>query len=366
MSTVATNPIAAFFDSVWFQILTVLHTGFMFIPWVRPHWGLNDMADQRGRVIVITGGNSGTGYATASAYYSRGARVLILCRSAERAAKAISDLKRGGVANVLSEMEYTPVNEERVGTLENIPCDLADLHSVDEAARMIAERVDRVDVLFANAGVMGMNGRTKQGYPLQFGTNVLGHQRLIAHLLPLFRTPRPRPARIISLASATHMQAPPGGIDYAGLDSGADRNAWLEYSESKWANIALAKYVHAHYGPTCQDGVCSVPAPGEIISIALHPGLVSTNLFMHLQTAKWLSYTFTWALKRVLCTATVGSLNQIWAAEVADPIARELSGGYVWCFQERGRERVDLEAEAGTAAGEKVWAWCEAQAARHE
>ncbi|GMK55504.1 hypothetical protein CspeluHIS016_0205600 [Cutaneotrichosporon spelunceum] len=365
-ATTTTNPVAALFAWLWFQILTFVHSGWMFVPWVRPHWHLENMADQRDRVVVITGGNSGTGYATASAYYTRGARVLLLCRSAERAATAVADLKRGGVANVLSQMEYSPVDDKHAGTVEYIPCDLGDLHSVHEAARMIAERVDRVDVLFANAGVLGMSGHTKQGYPLQFGTNVLGHQRLISLLLPLLRKPRPRPARVISIASAAHITAPPGGVDYAALDKGATRDALLEYGESKWGNVALAKYVHAHYGPTCEDGVCSVPAPGEIFSIAVHPGIVSTNLFMHFQTAKWLSHTLTWALKLVMSTASIGSLNQIWAAEVADSAARELSGGYVWCFQERGIERADLVGAAGAQAGDKLWTWCEAQAARQE
>ncbi|CAK9781090.1 NAD(P)-binding protein [Cutaneotrichosporon oleaginosum] len=359
-----TNPIAAFFAAAWWNILTLVHSGWVFLPWIRPHWTVDQMADQRGRVVVITGGNSGTGYATAAAYYARGARVLLLCRSAERAAAAIADLQRGGVANVLSEMEYAPVDTSRAGTLEHIPCDLADLDSVAAAARAIAARVQRVDVLFANAGIMAMRGRTKQGYPLQFGTNVLGHQRLIALLLPQLRTPRSRPARIITVASAAHVSAPPGGVDYAALDARAARDAWLEYGESKWANIALAKYMHARWGPACADGVCGVPAPGtgEIISVAVHPGIVATNLFMHNAWAKWLSHKFTWALRCVSATAATGALNQIWAAEVADPVARELSGAYVWCYQCKGRERADLDA----AAGEKVWAWCETQVARQE
>ncbi len=164
------------------------------------------------------------------------------------------------------------------------------------------------------------------------------------------------------MVSAAHVTAPPGGVDYAALDARAPRDSWLEYGESKWADIALAKYVHSAYGPQCQDGVCALPA-GEVISIAVHPGVVATNLFMHNAVARWLCHNLTWAFKLVSHTAATGALNQIWAAEVGDGEARELSGKYVWCFQCRGVERGDLH---DPAAWKRVWDWCEAQVARQE
>lgn len=190
---------------------------------------------------------------------------------------------------------------------------------------------------------------------------VLGHQRLITLLLPLLQsTSRAtrRPTRLISLSSSAHMAAPPGGVDYGSLERGAPfLEKWAEYGESKWGNVALAKYVHRHYGPFTNAG------SGEVVSIAVHPGVVSTNLFMHNPAFKYLSHTLTWALSCIVTTAATGALNQIWAAEVPDPIARDLSGGYVWCYQRRGQERADLHDEAGV---EKMWEWCEAQAARAE
>jgi hypothetical protein len=44
------NPLAAFFAAVWWNLRTFLHSGWGFVPWIRPHWRLHDMADQRGRV----------------------------------------------------------------------------------------------------------------------------------------------------------------------------------------------------------------------------------------------------------------------------------------------------------------------------
>lgn len=121
---------------------------------------------------MITGGNSGTGYHTAKSYYEHGARVLILCRDASRAAQAMEDIKKGGEVNIYSKMVYTPA--EATGTLDFVQCDLADLNSVESAAKTILEKENRLDLLFANAGIMATpEGQyTKQGYSLQFGTNV--------------------------------------------------------------------------------------------------------------------------------------------------------------------------------------------------
>lgn len=134
---------------------------------------------------------------------------------------------------------------------------------------------------------------TKQGYSLQFGTNVLGHQRLISLLLPLLQQTSvadpDSPARVVLLSSAGHASAPKGGVDYktvmrpAGDDSDSDdgdkslgRRAvakpggvfskWVDYGQSKWGDIAMAEYINWHYGPG------SGTKDGEIIATAVHPG----------------------------------------------------------------------------------------------
>lgn len=99
--------------------------------------------------------------------------MLILCRDAGRAAQAIEDIKKGGETDIAGKMVYKPVPTAN-GSLEYVQCDLADLNSVEAAAKEITSRVKRLDILFANAGIMATpEGQwTKQGYSLQFGTNV--------------------------------------------------------------------------------------------------------------------------------------------------------------------------------------------------
>ncbi len=134
--------------------------------------------DQHGRIVVVTGANSGLGLRSAEALAAAGARVVLACRNPQKAADALA---------AVTALATGPAPE-------TLQLDLADLDSVQRAATELAERVDHVDVLMNNAGVMAVPyNRTAQGYELQFGTNHLGHFALTGQLLPLLlAAPAPR------------------------------------------------------------------------------------------------------------------------------------------------------------------------------
>ncbi len=101
--------------------------------------------------VIITGGNSGVGAATATALAAQGHSVLIACRTIDKAQRAAAEM---------------------AGDVEVRSLDLADLASV----RAFADSVESVDVLVNNAGVMGMPlTRTVDGFEAHMGTNHLGH-----------------------------------------------------------------------------------------------------------------------------------------------------------------------------------------------
>ncbi|MFC9932225.1 SDR family NAD(P)-dependent oxidoreductase, partial [Streptomyces sp. NPDC127190] len=123
-------------------------------------WNTTDIPDQTGRTAVVTGANSGLGLATATALAGAGAHVVL----------AVRDTKRG-------ETAAQAVN----GSVEVRRLDLADLASVREFA---ADWHGDLDLLINNAGVMNVpEGRTKDGFETQFGTNYLGHFALTNLLL---------------------------------------------------------------------------------------------------------------------------------------------------------------------------------------
>lgn len=169
-------PAPSLWDWVYYVVMAVIHSGFPFMNMLfrfRPKWTPAKMDDHSGKVVLVTGANSGTGYETAKAYYDHGAKVYVACRSEERANAAIVAIREGGSRNIRGEMVYKS-STSSPGVLEYINLDLSDLNSVDAAARAILAKEARLDVLFANAGIMATppGQFTAQGYALQFGTNV--------------------------------------------------------------------------------------------------------------------------------------------------------------------------------------------------
>lgn len=108
--------------------------------------------------IIVTGGNSGVGKATAAALAAAGNQVVIACRTVPKAERAAAEMP---------------------GCVEVRHLDLADLESV----RRFADSVDSVDVLVNNAGVLGLPlTRTVDGFEAHMGTNYLGHFALTSLL----------------------------------------------------------------------------------------------------------------------------------------------------------------------------------------
>jgi NAD(P)-dependent dehydrogenase (short-subunit alcohol dehydrogenase family) len=155
--------------------------------------------------IIITGGNSGVGKATAVAAAESGHSVVIACRSIEKAERAAADMS---------------------GDVEVAQLDLADLASV----RAFANSVESVDVLVNNAGVMGLPlSRTADGFEAHMGTNHLGHFALTCLLGDKIKD------RVISVASAMHHFARIHFDDLNWQDRKYSKTA--AYSESKLANL---------------------------------------------------------------------------------------------------------------------------------
>ncbi|BEI92577.1 uncharacterized protein CcaverHIS019_0502050 [Cutaneotrichosporon cavernicola] len=296
------------------------HVGLPIINWLcgyKPRWTPAEMGSKAGQVILVTGANSGTGYATAQAYYNAGARVIMACRSEERANQAITEITSGAYRDINGTLQVPTTPPKTPGVLEFLALDLADLYSVEKAAKTL-EKEKRLDVLFANAGIMAVPpAETKQGYALQFGTNVLGHQRLISRLLPLMQSTSnstASPSRLIVSSSFAHLWAPKNGIDggiaYDTLKGTGKLDKIKEYGESKWGGVALASAV--------------------------------------------------WRATQLSCDE--GALNQLWLANLDVDQARKLSGSYVACIQAPTLARSDLD---NPVAWDKLWDWCEAEGRSH-
>jgi NAD(P)-dependent dehydrogenase (short-subunit alcohol dehydrogenase family) len=209
-------------------------------------WSEADIADQTGRTVLVTGANSGLGLRTAEVLAGKGARVLLACRSAERGAKALEQV-RAAAAGAAPEL---------------IPLDLSELASVRAAAVSVRERTgDALDVLVNNAGVMATaRGRTADGFELQFGTNYLGHAALTWLLMPALR------GRVVTLSSLAAV-----GARIHLDDPNAEHrryNPAAAYGQSKLADQVFALELDRRLRA----------AGSGVISVAAHPGYTATGL----------------------------------------------------------------------------------------
>jgi retinol dehydrogenase 12 len=196
----------------------------------------------------VTGANTGIGRVTAHELARRGDRVILACRSEEKARSAITAI----------------VDDTGNTAVEFLALDLGNLDSVRRAARTLLERKVELDVLVANAGLAGQRGLTAQGFELAFGTNHLGHFLLVTSLLPSLG--HGRPSRVVVVASDSHYDAK--GIDWNAVRSPTrTRTGLAEYSVSKLSNVLFAQEL-ARRVPRDDVWVCS-----------LHPGVIASDVW---------------------------------------------------------------------------------------
>jgi NAD(P)-dependent dehydrogenase (short-subunit alcohol dehydrogenase family) len=202
------------------------------------------LPDQTGKVVVVTGANTGIGKETARALAKAGATVVITSRNEEKGNKAAADIG---------------------GDVHLVLLDLASLAAVRKAAEEIVDRWDRLDVLVNNAGALiGEQRLTDDGFELTIGANHLG-PFLLTNLL-LDRLKASAPARVVNLASIAHRGANRVDMDAAVDVSKAGRyNPMGVYGESKLANVLFTKELAKRVAGT------------GVTTYAVHPGGVRSE-----------------------------------------------------------------------------------------
>ncbi|KAG8762477.1 hypothetical protein FRC15_008481, partial [Serendipita sp. 397] len=160
-------------------------------------------------------------------------------------------------------------------SVELIPIDLSDLHSVRKAAKAFLSKESKLDVLMNNAGVMLTPTKelTKDGYDFQFGVNFIAHFHLTSLLLPaLLAAPAPR---VVNVSSNGHRWTAGTGIEWNTL-KGPKKGSFVSlfdsiasvklYGQSKLGNILHTNELARRYG---EQG---------LVAISVHPGLIASDL----------------------------------------------------------------------------------------
>lgn len=230
------------------------------------HWLDQNLHSQKGKTVLITGGNSGIGYYAALALAKVGAHVVVAGRDPDRIDQAIKSIEAEGID----------------GHVEAGIVDLASLESVKQFAIDFVKAHPKLDILINNAGVMmPPEGKTKDGFESQFGINFLGHFALTGLLFDLLQSTND--SRVVTLSSIAHRGAQ---IDFENLQLEKPYDQKREYYQSKLADLVF----------TLELGRRIDAKGASVLSVACHPGFTKTELQRHIDPAILEKMTFmdTW------------------------------------------------------------------------
>ncbi|GKZ29406.1 hypothetical protein AbraIFM66950_004679 [Aspergillus brasiliensis] len=225
-----------------------------------------DINDLSGKVVFVTGGNAGLGKETIlQLARHRPSRIYLAARNATKAEDAIASIR------------------EQVSSadIRHISLDLSSFKSIRAAAEQFTSECDRLDLLILNAGIMNCPpALTEDGFEIQF-------------------VDLSRDVRVVTLSSAANVAAPPFDVMTSTAALLADHTL-TRYSSSKAANILFASELARRHP--------------EILSVAVHPGSVVSDLWDHsIKTGVIAKYSIG-AILAFSRSIRSGALNQLWAA----------------------------------------------------
>ena len=269
--------------------------------------------DLSGKTFLLTGCNSGIGLETLRSLTKRGARVIAAARTAEKARLTCDQVD---------------------GLTEPVVCELSEPASVRACAAQVKELGHELHGIICNAGIMALPKLNQShGYELQFFTNHMGHFILVTELLEALSAS----GRVVAVSSEAHRSAPRGGIELDNLSGERGYAGWAAYGQSKLANILFVKELARRF-----EG-------SEKAAIAVHPGVIATNLTRHMHPLLGAGWKMLEPL--VLKSTAQGAATQTYAA--AHPGAARHSGEYLSDCNPKKPSRHAQNSELARALWEK-------------
>ncbi len=228
-------------------------------------WTPERLGDLSGKTFLITGANAGAGFQAARTLLNKGAKVVMLNRSAEKSQAAVAELKDefGAQANV-----------------DFIPMDLASLASVREAAGEVLKTVPQIDALICNAAIAQVPTQklTEDGFESMLGTNHYGHFLLCGLLFERIEASNGRIVVVSSLGYNMGIKT----IQFEDMNWDKNYHQNKTYSQSKLAQMLFAYELQDRLtatGRTKVDVYVCHPGSSRTSLIATSGNLVTRVLF---------------------------------------------------------------------------------------
>ena len=218
--------------------------------------------DLIGKIVLVTGANSGIGSVAAHSFAHSGCHVYLACRTEAKALPVIEKIKA----------------DTSNPNVHYLNLDLESFASVRACVKDMRAKSLVIDILVNNAGIAcSANGRTSSGFETTFAVNHLG-PFLFTDLI-LKEGMLKRGGRIVNVSSRAHYRAPGSGLglDFAALEAATSTSATRfgmdEYCVSKLANVLHAAGLSRRFGESA-----------GITTYSLHPGVVATDVWRGLWT----------------------------------------------------------------------------------
>lgn len=214
-------------------------------------WTPERLGPLAGKTYVITGGNAGAGFQASRIFLSKGAKVVMLNRSAEKSTAAVDALKQEFGAN--ADVSF-------------VRMDLSDLASVRSAADEVLKTVPRIDALICNAAIAQVPTQklTVDGFESQLGTNHYGHFLLCGLLFDRIEQSKGRIVVVASLGYNMGIKT----IQFDDMNWNKNYSANPVYSQSKLAQMMFAYELQDRVKRTGKD----------VQVYVCHPGASATSL----------------------------------------------------------------------------------------
>jgi NAD(P)-dependent dehydrogenase (short-subunit alcohol dehydrogenase family) len=250
----------------------------------------------QGKIILITGANSGIGKETTRALAKKGAVIVMACRNLNK-------------ANPVCEAIKLESGNEKIEVMQ---LDLASVSSIKEFINQFCQKYQQLNVLINNAGVMcAEREETAEGFNRVMATNYLGPFLLTNLLLPLLKqTPE---SRIVNVSSVAHLW---GHIDLNDLNLGKRFSFTGPYASSKLALVFFTQELAERLRDT------------DITVNALHPGVVATNLYRIGPEGRWYQSLFSRMVRCIMISPEEGAQTSIYLA--SSDLVRGVTGKYFY------------------------------------
>lgn len=220
-------------------------------------------SDLTGKTVLVTGCNSGIGLETMRVLVMRGAHVVALARTVEKAAAACASV----------------MTSDTKGTATPLECELEDFVSVVDCANSVQAMGRPLDIVICNAGIEILKPERINGLEKQFVVNHLSHFLLVNRVLSLVKA-APQGRIILVSSSFSYLHAPKEGIEFDNLsgENGYADDVHKLYGQSKLANVLFSNELSRRL------------AESAVTSNSIHPGYIKTNITRHAKRSRWKSW----------------------------------------------------------------------------